>query len=372
MDNNYTPYNYGADSPEPAENPAADRGTQVFLYRKKLKSCCNNASGMALLWLALNIAVSMVLAIAASIVLSTKVMVANPDLDAAETTALALEEYTAFAATPMFLAVTSLIVVLLAGIGAFAFGNSVAKNKIGGGYFLKSRLSAKYVVLGGFALLGVQMLSLLVQTLVMNLTGYTGYDESLTSTLSFGDDLLTNVIIAVYVIIAAPILEELMYRGAAMKLLSPVNKTFALVATSLLFGLMHTNFNQIFNGILVGPVFGYIALKSGSIKPSIILHMVCNIHGLLIDVLGQKLGDTGMTVYCLIVMVIGLVGGYFLVKSLGAPSDQDGYPYTPEIVLEGEEKKGLTWKLLLTSPTFWIFAVICLLFALTGITPLDS
>ena len=192
--------------------------------------------------------------------------------------------------------------------------------------------------------------------------------ETTSSALSFTDNIVTNIVLLLYVVVAAPILEEIMFRGLAMNLLAPVNRTFALIASSLLFGLMHANFNQIFNGFLLGMLLGYIALKSGSIISSMICHVAANANAMLLSyIFEHKLADTiGEKAYTYefiafaAELVIGGVALFFMLKKYGKVNQSDIITTSYTYEFEQAEEKKLSWNALLKSPTFWVSAVICL------------
>lgn len=86
----------------------------------------------------------------------------------------------------------------------------------------------------------------------------------------------TTISMFIYGGIVAPIIEEVVYRGFAMRLLSKYGKTFAILASSILFGVMHGNIPQAMFATLVGIVLGYVAMEY-SIIWSIVLHMLNNL-----------------------------------------------------------------------------------------------
>lgn len=350
-----------------------DRDTQLVMYKRKIKSCYNWAGGMALIWVGMVIAIMVVLSMAVSFITSFRIGMNGEyeGRDSVEIAQYATNEVNRIMSSSSFLIVANLIVGVGAGLLAFIITYPVVKKKVGGDILAKSRIGIKDIVLGCIGGLGVQMISFIVQTIVITLTGYTGMNEATSSSFTFTDDMLLNVLLILYVVILGPILEECLYRGAALRLLSPVSKTFALVSTSLIFGLMHGNFNQIFNGILLGLILGYVALKSGSIKPTIAMHIVCNANAMIMSLIEDKFTDSEMlgtieAVYIAVIMIIGIAAIVMLFKSQGKISEEtDGYPYTPDMELTIDEKKSLTWKRFLKSPTFWIFAVYCIYTAMS-------
>lgn len=78
-----------------------------------------------------------------------------------------------------------------------------------------------------------------------------------------------------YASIAAPIVEEILFRGFIQRSLLPFGKKFAVFASALLFGMFHGNLIQTPYAFLVGLVLGYVAAEY-NIWWAILLHMVNN------------------------------------------------------------------------------------------------
>lgn len=79
----------------------------------------------------------------------------------------------------------------------------------------------------------------------------------------------------IYCGLVAPIVEEIVYRGFAMRILGKYGKTFAILASSILFGVMHGNLPQAIFATLTGIVLGYVAMEY-SVIWSIVLHIINN------------------------------------------------------------------------------------------------
>ena len=86
------------------------------------------------------------------------------------------------------------------------------------------------------------------------------------------EPLYIDVIMAVF---AAPILEEIVFRGVIMNNLKKYGIRVAIIINSLLFGLSHYNIEMIVPAFLTGIVFSYVAYKY-SIKYSILIHFFIN------------------------------------------------------------------------------------------------
>ncbi len=79
------------------------------------------------------------------------------------------------------------------------------------------------------------------------------------------------------VIICAPILEEILFRGLILESCRErFGGALAVLISSLLFGLIHGIPVQIVNAFVVGLILGYIYIRTGSLITTIILHAINN------------------------------------------------------------------------------------------------
>ena len=79
-------------------------------------------------------------------------------------------------------------------------------------------------------------------------------------------------------VIAAPILEELIFRGIMLDgLLRIYSPTKAVIVSSLLFGLVHLNPAQFVGGALVGGFMGWVYVHTRSVMATILIHAVFNL-----------------------------------------------------------------------------------------------
>lgn len=70
--------------------------------------------------------------------------------------------------------------------------------------------------------------------------------------------------------------EEFGMRGVCLGSLRRYGDGFAIIVSSVLFGLIHGNFTQIAFAAIIGLAAGYATVKSGSMWPAIIIHFVNN------------------------------------------------------------------------------------------------
>ena len=81
------------------------------------------------------------------------------------------------------------------------------------------------------------------------------------------------------VVVAAPIMEELLFRKFLIDRMSKYGQGVAVFMSGLLFGLFHGNLNQFMYAFLIGVLFGFIYVKTRNIIYTIIMHMITNFIG---------------------------------------------------------------------------------------------
>lgn len=355
------------------EAPSSE-GTEEnpVMIRRKVKNGYSWASSV-ILWQQLFAIIFMIIfSFAFSTVNSPKIMAEHPDYNIQQV----MEEVVRLASTGTFAILSNAGTMILANILAIIVVYFSTKRFKFRQLFAKTDFPVSGIILSIIGVFGVQGFSFIFQGIVMNLTRYSGMNEQVTSALAFTDNPAVNIILVLYVVILAPILEEIMFRGIALNCLAPVNRTFALIASSLLFGLMHCNFNQIFNGFLIGMVFGYIALKCGSIVPAIICHIFANANAMGISyifeyTLAENLGDAAYTYELMAFaaeLVIGGAVAAVLLKKHGKIRSTDIIVTSYTYEFEQNDEKKLTWKLLFKSPVFWITAAYCIVSACMLVT----
>lgn len=77
--------------------------------------------------------------------------------------------------------------------------------------------------------------------------------------------------------VAAPLLEEIFYRGIILHLLKGYGKGTSIAITALLFALAHGSVSVFVSPLVFGLVLGYITVKNENILPAIFIHFGCNL-----------------------------------------------------------------------------------------------
>ena len=125
-----------------------------------------------------------------------------------------------------------------------------------------------------------------------------------------------NIIFAILGnIIAAPIIEEIIFRGLVFgRLKKGMPVWLALILSSLLFGLCHVNPLWISYAAVLGMVFAFIYHKTGSILPGIMAHMACNLTSTALSYSGISVNTTFIYIGSIVMITICAVCIFLYLK----------------------------------------------------------
>lgn len=121
--------------------------------------------------------------------------------------------------------------------------------------------------------MSVQAITTLLFNYTESILNHWGLTSDFAQTQASGQT--SSVSMFLYVGIFAPVVEELMFRGAIFDTLQPFGKRFAMVSSALLFGLFHGNLIQIPFAFLVGLILSYVRVNYGLLW-CIVLHFINN------------------------------------------------------------------------------------------------
>lgn len=127
-----------------------------------------------------------------------------------------------------------------------------------------------------------------IEELILNIFGL-----SLVEAMELATGFTDTYSMFLYSCLFAPVVEEIVFRGLVMRGLEKYGKWFAIVASSVLFGLFHGNPAQSPYAFAVGLVMGYVAMEYNLLW-AMVMHMINNlVLGDLIPRLTQGLGEMG-------------------------------------------------------------------------------
>lgn len=156
------------------------------------------------------------------------------------------------------------------------------------------------------------------------------------------------------VCLIAPVCEELLFRFALLKPMRKCGDWFAVITSAVLFSVFHGNFDQAPYALAVGVILGIVAVRSGSVIPSIILHSVNNIIVSAVNYLPKDIeifnaiSEIASSI-CTAIILFGFVALLWLFFTMKKK------PLEYRLSLDGRE-----WaKALFAYPAFYIGAALC-------------
>ena len=146
-------------------------------------------------------------------------------------------------------------------------------------YFTKPKASgkeiAKWTLIGVGLTYGVSYVFNFLFTIIQLLFGVELAAPSLVTDTGFANALISFFFMA----LAAPLMEELIFRGTLLCHTLPFGSWFAIVVVGVSFGLTHMNYQQLFYAIMMGIAAGFVAVKAQSIWPALGIHLSINLIG---------------------------------------------------------------------------------------------
>ncbi len=154
------------------------------------------------------------------------------------------------------------------------------------------------------------------------------------------------MLLVVYLCLIAPVTEELLLRGVALKNLSRVSQRFGIFMSAFLFAVMHGNLSQFLFTFPLGILLGYITVRHNSLTPAIITHMAVNLFALVYSYAEHEMQRsffrTADLSYTLLLLLLGSAAFFYLILTERLP-DQ-----TPHQAMRG-------MRLAAGCPLFWAF-----------------
>lgn len=111
--------------------------------------------------------------------------------------------------------------------------------------------------------------------------------------------------------IVPALVEEFACRGIVLGLLRKYGDGFAIITSSIVFGVMHGNFDQIPFAVMVGLILGYIYVKSDSIWISVAVHCANNAISVIFTYLDGNLSINIQNLIYLVYLIFGLLAAVF-------------------------------------------------------------
>ncbi len=229
--------------------------------------------------------------------------------------------------------------------------------------FNTSRMNAGELVRCIFIVLFFQQISLICSMFIMSALGSNGL-EVMGMDYVIEHDPKTYAVDVMISIIIAPIGEELIYRGIVLRQAAKISGRFAIFFSAVIFGLMHGNPYQMILGFLIGIPLAMITLKTGSIIPSIICHMVNNAVVSIASIV-EYFDETAASVISIVCIPVFFIIGIIVLLVSFTKGSIKFPPYT-------EHHKKRTLPILITSWSMIVITIIYIYDIITSIGPIEE
>ena len=163
-------------------------------------------------------------------------------------------------------------------------------------------------------------------------------------------------------VILAPIGEELIYRGIVLRSCAKVSQRFAIFFSAIVFGIMHGNPYQFVLGFILGIPLAMITIRTGSLIPAIICHMVNNASACVTSIVGYFNEEAAVAINILYIPLFLLIGIFAFV-----PEFISGRMKLPEYT---EYHRKRTLPIIITSWSVILAVVIFAYELITSIQPI--
>ncbi len=205
--------------------------------------------------------------------------------------------------------------------------------------------------------LAVCLVSNYISELLLTMFKIFGIDAGIS--MEFECDGVLDIILYYFAVAVIPALvEEFAFRGVVLNTFRRHSDKLAILVSGVAFGLMHGNFTQIPFATVVGLVLGYIAVKTNSLLPGIIIHFLNNALSVTMSLVSEysNLNDFAVNILnvslTFIICALGVISFVILTKN------QKGF----FVLKDKEDELSYKEKLKTTTINAWIiiFAVIML------------
>lgn len=196
-------------------------------------------------------------------------------------------------------------IVILYGIGLTIFKlfiKDIPKSKI-----VKNKITIKTFIIC-FLLQFTSIFLMSIITIILS--------KITNSEIGNGLNTLTPIMLF-QLLIFNPIIEEYVFRKIFADKLLKYGELFYILASSFCFAIVHgvsLGIPQILYTFILGMIWSYLVVKTGSIKLSIILHSLSNLFGSVVIQLLQGISMEIAGIYSMFIMLLGIIGLICFIK----------------------------------------------------------
>lgn len=163
--------------------------------------------------------------------------------------------------------------------------------------------------LGELCMFAGSLLGRAIMAIIGHWANVQGMDDPVSSMLS-GSSLLT---LFVFCVLAAPVGEELLFRGLLWRCLAPFGERAYILVSAALFAAFHGNFYQIPGAFLVGLLLGWLCCRTGRLRWCMLLHAAVNFCGAVMPCLVVS-SDALTGIWGLALLAFFIAGAVYLFR----------------------------------------------------------
>ena len=199
----------------------------------------------------------------------------------------------------------SFICLVIGTVVPFLFLRLYSKKEISS-FIGKSDFNIKDLLINFVVFFAICALAIYCMTMLSELFSVEG--ELISSIgISFNSEYMKDYLYLVTFVIITPVLEEYAFRGVLLTCLSSYGKYFALVATSIIYGIAHGSLVELIPSIIMSVFLCKLTLRYKSIRPSLIIHIMFNCSLWLLSIIPIK-----YNLYIMIALGVVLIGAIVL------------------------------------------------------------
>ena len=113
--------------------------------------------------------------------------------------------------------------------------------------------------------------------------------------------------------IVPAVLEEFALRGIVLGSLRKFGNTFALITSSICFGIMHGNFEQIPFAFMAGLILGFVTIKTGSLRTAMFIHFLNNFISVVFSYM-RGISETQQNLIYVMLLAVCFVSALFFMS----------------------------------------------------------
>ena len=181
------------------------------------------------------------------------------------------------------------IVAIIASVLPFYISSSFMNNKISD--LIQFKTFDKKI---GLACIGIGMMTCVyadftAYSLLFNLNSIGLYPHI--PDFPYDNNTASIIMYIISLSIIPPLVEEFAYRGIVLGSLRQYGDGFAILVSSVLFGLMHANFLQTPCTFIAGLILGFLTVRLNSILPAMIIHFLNNFSFVILTIIEKNFGS---------------------------------------------------------------------------------